>query len=61
MSTSSERSVGEQYARRNAQGLVLLFRLKVRNFMHCGADVSFLSAFPEEAEFLYPPGAQAGL
>ena len=57
MSTSSERSVAEQYARRNAQGLVLLFRLKVRNFMHCGADVSFLSAFPEEAEFLYPPGA----
>jgi hypothetical protein len=27
----------------------------VDHFLHCGADVSFLSCFPEENEWLFPP------
>lgn len=33
----------------------LLFRIKTRSFMQRGADLSFLSTFPSEAEYLYPP------
>ncbi len=33
----------------------LLFRIKTSSFMQRGADLSFLSTFPSEAEYLYPP------
>ena len=33
----------------------MLLRLKLRSFMECGADISFLSAFPAESEVVYPP------
>ena len=33
----------------------LLLKIRVKNFMQMGADVQWLSAFPGEAEFLYPP------
>ena len=33
----------------------LLFHLKVDNFMHYGADLQWVSAFPGEGEVLYPP------
>ena len=33
----------------------LLLRLKTKNFMVRGPDISFLSAFPGEKEFLFPP------
>ena len=33
----------------------LLFKIRCSSFMNRGADVSFLSAFPNEKEYLYPP------
>mgnify|MGYP006166640603 CR=1 FL=1 len=33
----------------------LLFKILSRSFMTRGADISFLSAFPGEAEYLFPP------
>jgi hypothetical protein len=36
-------------------GNSLLFKILGKDFMVIGADVQWLSAFPEEAEVLYPP------
>jgi len=36
-------------------GNSLLFKILAKDFMVIGADVQWLSAFPEEAEVLYPP------
>ena len=33
----------------------LLFMLRAETFMQTGAEISWLSCFPEEREFLYPP------
>ena len=33
----------------------LLLRIKTKNFMTRGPSISFLSAFPAEEEFLFPP------
>ena len=33
----------------------LIFRVLVPSFMHQGADLRFVSAFPHECEALYPP------
>ena len=33
----------------------MLLRLRTKNFMTRGPDISFLSAFPAESEFLFPP------
>jgi hypothetical protein len=33
----------------------LLFKLTTNSFLERGADLQFLSAFPGEVEFLYPP------
>ena len=33
----------------------LLFKLTTSSFLERGADLQFLSAFPGEVEFLYPP------
>ena len=33
----------------------LLLRVLSKNFMVRGPDISFLSAFPAEQEFLFPP------
>jgi hypothetical protein len=33
----------------------LVFRIISEDFMSCGADVSWLSVYPTEAEILYPP------
>ena len=37
-----------------SRSLVLL-KLRIPSFMQGGADLGFLSAFPDEAEVLYPP------
>ena len=34
----------------------VLFRIRAPSFLQAGADLSFVSAFPGEAEMLYPPG-----
>jgi hypothetical protein len=33
----------------------VLLRLASSSFIKCGADISYLSAFPAESEYLYPP------
>ena len=54
MSTTRDRSVAEDYATKDAQSS-MLFRLVVPDFLSCGADISFLSCFPNESEVLFPP------
>ena len=38
-----------------ASSLPLVFRVVTKNCMNRGANISFLSVFPDEQEFLYPP------
>ena len=38
-----------------ASSLPLVFRIVTKNCMNRGADISFLSVYPQEQEFLYPP------
>ena len=33
----------------------MLLRIKTEKYLDRGADLTFLSAFPKEGEFLYPP------
>ena len=53
MSTTLDLRVAVRYARGVPHAL--LFMLRVDSFMQEGADLTFLSAFPQEREFLYPP------
>ena len=53
MSTTSDLRVAAQYS--ITAGSSLLFKIKVPNALKLGANLQFLSAFPGEAEFLYPP------
>ena len=53
MSTTSDLHVAAQYS--ITAGNSLLFKIKVPNALKLGANLQFLSAFPGEAEFLYPP------
>ena len=52
MSTTKELSVAVRYC---LSPHSLLFKIVSPNFMTMGADVQWLSAFPGEAEILYPP------
>jgi hypothetical protein len=52
MSASTVREVAVGFAKSKCP---LVFRLETDNFMSRGADVSFLSVFPNEKEVLYPP------
>lgn len=52
MSTTSSLSIAVTYG---LSAKSLLFKIKSKSFMSRGADISFLSCFPSEAEFLYPP------
>jgi len=52
MSTTSSLKIAMQYS---ASEQALLFRLHTKNFMMRGPEISFLSAFPGEQEFLFPP------
>ena len=45
----------EGVAARRSAGLRVLCVWQVDNFMQYGADLQWLSAFPAEAEVLYPP------
>jgi len=51
-STTSSFDVAVQYASSTSP---LLFKVLTSSFMERGADVSFLSCFPEEHEILFPP------
>ena len=52
MSTTSDLKVAVQYA---ASEQSVLLHLHTSTFMQRGANLSFLSAFPGEAEYLFPP------
>lgn len=52
MSTTTDVKVAASYS---LSGDSLLFRVRVENFMQYGAELQWLSAFPSEAEILYPP------
>ena len=52
MSTTTDLQVAAKYAR---SGTSLLFKITLDNFMQYGAELKWLSAFPNEEEVLYPP------
>ena len=52
MSTTTDIGVAVKYS---LSSFSLLFKIKAEDFMSMGADLQWLSAFPDEAEFLYPP------
>ena len=52
MSTTSSLKIAMQYS---ASERALLLRIRTKNFMSRGPLISFLSAFPAEEEFLFPP------
>jgi len=52
MSTTTKLSVAVSYAQSLAP---VLLRVRTRSFMSRGADLSWCSAFPAEAEVVYPP------
>ena len=57
LSASSIRAVAEEWCVRapEYEGAPLPLILRVRADLQPGSDVSFLSAFPSEAECIYPP------
>lgn len=52
MSTTSNLEVALSYS---LSASSLLFKVRTESFMQRGANLQYLSAFPGEAEFLYPP------
>ena len=52
MSTTSNPSVAVAYGQSEQS---LLFKILSKSFMTRGADITFLSAFPGEREYLFPP------
>ena len=52
MSTTSILDVAVKYA---ASEKPLLLKLSSSSFMNRGASLEFLSAFPTESEYVYPP------
>ena len=58
MSGTTSLTVAVQYALGHAQGdtaHALMFKIVARSFIDRGADLGFLSCFPGEAEWCYPP------
>ena len=56
MSTSKKADVAVGYAiRKGVKNGALLMRLKTKNSLERGAELTWLSVFPGEAETLYPP------
>jgi len=52
MSTTADLAIAVQYS---LSTHALLFRIKTTSFMQRGADLTFLSTFPAEVEYLYQP------
>ena len=55
MSTTRELWVALQYSQGPAGNINTLLWIRTDNFMDRGVDLEWLSAFPHEKEFLYPP------
>jgi hypothetical protein len=54
MSTTTDIGTAAAYSV-NESGLSLIFRIITENNLTRGADLQWLSAFPSEAEILFPP------
>ena len=54
MSTTREQAVAEKFAKSKVASPLLL-KFEVDSHMSCGADISWLSMYPEEKEVLFPP------
>ena len=58
-STTEDLKIAVRYATnwdgRGSSKVALIFRVVVQNFMDQAPDLSFLSVFPHEKEYLYPP------
>mmetsp|Transcript_81613 Transcript_81613/g.162394 ORF Transcript_81613/g.162394 Transcript_81613/m.162394 type:complete len:129 (-) Transcript_81613:233-619(-) len=52
MSSTSDLAVAIAYGQSECS---LLFKIMTKSFMNRGADITFLSCFPSEREFLFPP------
>ena len=52
MSTTSDLEVALRYSRSDHS---VLLRLRTKSAMERGADIRYLSVFPHEREYLYPP------
>ena len=52
LSTSASRDVAWGFAQSD---LPLIFKFESKDFSSRGADIAFLSVYPNEREFLYPP------
>ena len=55
MSSTAELSVALQYSQGPVGSISTLLWIRTENFMDRGVDLEWLSAFPHEKEFLYPP------
>jgi hypothetical protein len=58
MSTTTDLNTAIAYSISNDPGMSkksLIFKIVTKNNVQRGADLQWLSAFPNEAEFLYPP------
>jgi serine/threonine protein kinase len=55
MSTTADVGVAISYAVKKDVKSALLFRIVTRNNLERGADVQWLSMFPDESEILFPP------
>ena len=55
MSTSSDFKVALQYSIKSGMADNILFRIVTANNNQRGAEIQWLSMFPAESEFLYPP------
>jgi len=53
MSTTADLRIALKYA--STGRVAVLLRIRTQNCMQQGADLTWLSAFPYEKEFLYPP------
>ena len=54
MSTTADLTIAIHYASTGTHSVLL--RIRTTGFMNLGAQLRWLSAFPFEAEYLYPPG-----
>jgi hypothetical protein len=52
MSTTTSREVAMSFAQSDNP---LIFEIRVPSYMNCGGSISWLSVYPAEEEYLYPP------
>ena len=56
MSTTTEKRIAMKYARSKSGKVGVILKIKPASYLQLGIDLTHLSCFVEEAEYLYPPG-----